>query len=205
MSAEQSKAEQTKARILQGAVQEFAIHGYSRASTNHIMEQVGMAKGLLFHYFPSKQQLYLACLQKVLRDVQQELDAFLRQMSDDLFQRLADFLQWKHRLALERPQAVRFLAGIPKLPAAARPQIDEALLIWRRKNSRLLADYDQELWDPQVNQKDALAVVVLVFESFDLRWVQQMDADPDGDPAELLEHALQLLDVLRVGFYRSCG
>ena len=41
-------------RILDAAIREFAEHGYDKASTNSIVKEAGIAKGLLFHYFGSK-------------------------------------------------------------------------------------------------------------------------------------------------------
>ncbi len=203
MMEEQSKAEQTRERILTVAIQEFAFQGYNKASTNHIMEQVGMAKGLLFHYYSNKQKLYLACLQKVLIDFQKKLDLFMQQMPADLFERLANFLRWKNQLALDQPLTLRFLLGISKLPAEVGSKADDILITWRKKNSQLLADYDQTLWDPKVNQKDALEVLVLIFDAFDQKWVQQMDAGLPKNQEELQCYALRLLDVLKAGFYRN--
>ncbi|MCW3488574.1 TetR/AcrR family transcriptional regulator [Dethiobacter alkaliphilus] len=203
MREELSKAEQTRERILNVAIREFALQGYNKASTNHIMEQVGMAKGLLFHYYSNKQKLYLACLQKVLAEVQKELDQFMQQMPQDLFERLASFLRWKNQLAIDQPLTFRFLLGISKLPSGVRSNADGMLVSLRKKNSQLLADYDQTLWDPKVNQKDALEVVVLLFDAMDHKWVQQMDADALQDQKELLCYALRLLDVLKVGFYQA--
>lgn len=147
MREEQSKAELTRERILNAAIQEFAFLGYNKASTNHIMEQVGMVKGLLFHYYSNKQNLYLACLQKVLTEVQKKLDQFMQQMPEDLFERLVSFLRWKNQLALDQPLTLRFLLGISKLPPEVRSKADGMLVTWRKQNSRLLADYDQTLWD----------------------------------------------------------
>lgn len=203
MMEEQSKAEQTRERILTVAIQEFAFQGYNKASTNHIMEQVGMAKGLLFHYYSNKQKLYLACLQKVLIGFQKDLDLFMQQMPADLFERLTNFLRWKNQLALNQPLTLRFLLGISKLPAEVGSKADDILITWRKKNSQLLADYDQTLWDPKVNQKDALEVLVLIFDAFDQKWVQQMDAGLPQNQEELLCYALRLLDVLKAGFYRN--
>ena len=203
MSEEQSKADQTRERILQGAIKEFALHGYNKASTNHMMEQVGMAKGLLFHYYSSKQKLYLACLERVLTDVQSKLDQFMQQMSEDLFKRLADLLRWKNQLVLDQPLTFRFLLGLSKLPFDVRAKANSMLAAWRNKNSQLLADYDTTLWDPKVNQKDALAVVVLLFDAFDNRWMQQMDSGMSLDQEELLQDSLRLLNVLKDGFYRA--
>src|SRR5690606_10036799 len=38
---------------------EFAEKGYNLASTKQIVKEAGMSKGLLFHYFQNKKQLYL--------------------------------------------------------------------------------------------------------------------------------------------------
>jgi len=201
MTGEQSKAEQAKERILTSAIQEFALQGYSKASTNRIMEQAGMAKGLLFHYFSSKPKLYFACLEKVLGEVQKALDQFMLHMSRDLFQRLASFLRWKSELFYSEPITFRFLLGINKSPYEVRQRVDNMLETWREKNGQLILNYDKNLWNPGVNQKDALEVVVLLFDSLDNRWMQEMDADAFQDREAILNHALRLLDVLRTGFY----
>lgn len=45
-------------RILNAAIDEFAVYGYDRASTNNIVKNAGISKGLLFHYFGNKKELY---------------------------------------------------------------------------------------------------------------------------------------------------
>ncbi len=45
-------------RILNASLDEFASFGYDRASTNNIVKNAGISKGLLFHYFGSKKGLY---------------------------------------------------------------------------------------------------------------------------------------------------
>lgn len=201
MTAEQSKSDQARERIMASAIKEFALQGYSKASTNSIMEQAGMSKGLLFHYFSNKPTLYLACVDKVLGEFQVQLDQFMQQMPQDLFQRLAGFLRWKNELLHREPLTFRFLLGITKLPPEVRQKTDRVLAAWRKKNSQLLADYDTTLWDPNVNQKDALEVVALLFDSLDNRWMQEVESGTSLDREAMLTHALRLLDVLRTGFY----
>lgn len=46
-------------RILNAAISEFAHKGYKNASTNEIVKEAGISKGLIFHYFKNKKQLYL--------------------------------------------------------------------------------------------------------------------------------------------------
>ena len=46
-------------RILNAAINEFAKKGFKNASTNEIVKEAGISKGLIFHYFKNKKQLYL--------------------------------------------------------------------------------------------------------------------------------------------------
>ena len=50
---------QKRERILNAAISEFAQKGYKNASTNEIVKEAEISKGLLFHYFKNKKQLYL--------------------------------------------------------------------------------------------------------------------------------------------------
>ena len=44
--------------IIQAALDEFIEYGYDLASTNRIVERAGIAKGTLFKYFSSKEELF---------------------------------------------------------------------------------------------------------------------------------------------------
>jgi AcrR family transcriptional regulator len=51
--------EKERARILDACVEEFVSRGYEQASTNVMSEKLGIAKGSLFYWFGSKEDLYL--------------------------------------------------------------------------------------------------------------------------------------------------
>ena len=58
------RADQTRARILEAAVNEFsAKSGLAGARTEQIAEAAGVNKALLYYYFQSKQALYDAALE----------------------------------------------------------------------------------------------------------------------------------------------
>ncbi len=44
--------------IINAALKSFALNGYKKTSTDVIVREAGISKGLLFHYFISKQGLY---------------------------------------------------------------------------------------------------------------------------------------------------
>ncbi|MGN1117584.1 MAG: TetR/AcrR family transcriptional regulator [Acutalibacteraceae bacterium] len=58
------KTEITKEKILTAACEEFARFGYDGATVNQICHKHGISKGLVYHNFESKENLYLRCVEK---------------------------------------------------------------------------------------------------------------------------------------------
>ncbi|MGN1001821.1 MAG: TetR/AcrR family transcriptional regulator [Oscillospiraceae bacterium] len=58
------KNQQTRRRILDGALAEFARQGYGASSLNTICAAQGISKGIIYHYFKNKDELYLACVEE---------------------------------------------------------------------------------------------------------------------------------------------
>lgn len=67
--------------ILAAALTEFADKGYAGASVQAIASRAGVAKGLVFHHFSTKKQLYLNVLNKAYRDLMTEVTPHLKQDS----------------------------------------------------------------------------------------------------------------------------
>ena len=57
----------TRARIMAVATREFANKGYEGAGTDEIADRASINKRMIYHYFSSKEQLYLAVLELPLR------------------------------------------------------------------------------------------------------------------------------------------
>lgn len=58
----QEKTQKTKERILAAALAEFGSKSYDAASVNSICEAGQVPKGLLYHNFAGKDELYLQCV-----------------------------------------------------------------------------------------------------------------------------------------------
>ena len=52
----------SKQRILQAAMQEFSAKGYINASLNTVCSENGISKGIIYHYYKDKDELYLLCV-----------------------------------------------------------------------------------------------------------------------------------------------
>ncbi|HJG48673.1 MAG TPA: TetR/AcrR family transcriptional regulator [Facklamia tabacinasalis] len=47
---------------MQSAITEFGLHRYSETSLNAISKESNFSKGIIYHYFKNKHDLYLACV-----------------------------------------------------------------------------------------------------------------------------------------------
>lgn len=66
----------TKKRILDAAIIEFGTFGYDAATMNRICEKYKIAKGLVYHNYKSKEELYCSC-------VEYAVDSFIEYIGDD--------------------------------------------------------------------------------------------------------------------------
>ena len=75
-----------KEEILQIATELFAEHGFSDAMTQVLADRLGVGKGTIYRYFPSKRELFLAAADRVMRKMQEEILASIVGVEDGLEQ-----------------------------------------------------------------------------------------------------------------------
>ena len=88
MSEFLSKVDARRSRILEAALVEFAAKGYKKASTNTIVREAKVSKGLLFHYFISKKELYIYIFKHAKETVQADLYKGVNFADKDVLNRL---------------------------------------------------------------------------------------------------------------------
>jgi TetR/AcrR family transcriptional regulator len=64
--AQSERADQTRARILSAAIDEFSTKGLAGARTEQIAEAAGVNKALIYYYFQGKEALYAAAIETVV-------------------------------------------------------------------------------------------------------------------------------------------
>ncbi len=77
---------ETRQKLVQAAILEFSQQGFANANINRISEAAGLAKGTVYNYFASKQELMLALIREIgafhldyiASRVRQEQDPILR-------------------------------------------------------------------------------------------------------------------------------
>jgi AcrR family transcriptional regulator len=73
-------------QILEAAAALFAKHGYAGTDTQLLAEKLGVGKGTIYRYFPSKEELFLAAADRVMCRMREEIDSRIQDVADPLDQ-----------------------------------------------------------------------------------------------------------------------
>jgi AcrR family transcriptional regulator len=95
-------------QILAAAAELFARHGYAGTDTQLLIEKLGIGKGTLYRYFPSKQDLFLATVDRVMRQLHEEIESSMVDVQDPLDQ-IASAIRAYLAFFAEHPDFVELL------------------------------------------------------------------------------------------------
>lgn len=96
-------------RIINAAIKEFAQKGYDHASTNEIVKEACISKGLLFHYFGNKKQMYFYLFDYCNKIIADEFYKKINLAETDFFARIRQGVKIKVELLTTYPEIFKFL------------------------------------------------------------------------------------------------
>lgn len=99
-------------KILNAAIKVYVQKGYDHASTNEIVKEAGISKGLLFHYFKNKKTLYLFLFDHCVEVVMEDFYKKTVMEEPDFFKRLHDMTLIKIELLQTYPDIFRFFEKV---------------------------------------------------------------------------------------------
>lgn len=105
---EQSKEKQD--RIMNAALKVFSKSNYKHASTDIIIKEAGISKGLLFHYFTNKAGLYSFLYAYCVKYVQMERIQIFQNRENNFFLRTLQVEQAYEKASKKYPYIEMFLA-----------------------------------------------------------------------------------------------
>lgn len=105
----ESLSEEKQRKIINAAYKVFSTYGYKKASTNEIIEEAGISKGLLFHYFKSKKGLYVYIYERGMNLVKEKLYTKIDNSEPDLLARIRVVTDAKIVLVSQYPELFDFL------------------------------------------------------------------------------------------------
>ncbi len=80
----EQKNMRSKTKIFQSAIHEFGLKNYANASINNICNDNKISKGLIYHYYESKDKLFLLCVEECFDKLSDYLNRNVTFYSDDV-------------------------------------------------------------------------------------------------------------------------
>lgn len=99
---QEEKTKNTYNKILNAAIVEFGSNSYENASINTICNTNGISKGLIYHNFKNKDELYLRCVEVCFHDLLQYLQS-TQSSSDDGMEIIQKLMNLRQNFFLENP------------------------------------------------------------------------------------------------------
>ncbi len=99
-------------RIINAAIEEFSLYPYEKASTNNIVKNAGISKGLLFHYFGNKNDMYESLISFVLNKLFDDITSQIAWEERDIFERIKALIIVKIKMSKMYPNMFNFILKV---------------------------------------------------------------------------------------------
>lgn len=193
-------------RIINAAMKEFVQKGYEKASTNEIIKEAGISKGLLFHYFKNKKQLFLFlydyCIDLCMNEFYKKIDL----NEKDFFVRLRKIQLIKLELLNQFPEIFNFLQTA-YMETSSHVKAD-----LEAKNSELTAsstsmifeDIDVSKFKEGLDIKKVFNIILWTFEGFSTELLQKakLSSSNQIDYKKAFAEADVYIDMFKECFYK---
>ena len=110
--------DERRSQLLELSTDLFARHSFAELSMARIAKEAGISKALLYHYFPSKRDLFVAALQQAAEEVgrRTEPDPSLPP-AEALAKSLDAFLRWVEENGLAYRKLIESAGSVPEVGA----------------------------------------------------------------------------------------
>jgi len=125
----QHRSKATVDLVLVAAAQVFEAHGYAAGTTNRIAERAGVSIGTLYQYFPSKEAIAVALLERHIADTDHRLHEWVGHMvveQHSLSEALHDYVTGMLEMHSRQPRLQHILLEETPLPERVHQVLLEA-------------------------------------------------------------------------------
>ena len=192
-------------RIINAAMTEF-LHGFKKASTDNIVREAGISKGLLFHYFGTKENLFNFLIDYGIDTVKREYLDLVNTTQPDILESIWQTSLLKKDLSVKFPSIFDFLTNA-FVEAKTGGEANSNLMRFTQTSAGVIAEIyknaDTSLFRDDVDPKVAVEIIGWAVSGY----AQSKIKDSSGTNArenydKYLDEVQTLLGVLRHVFYK---
>lgn len=192
--------------ILDAAYKEFAEHGYEYASTNRIVKNAKISKGMLFYYFNSKKELFHYLISYGIDYIVNEYLNEIDENERDFIEKYRQMAKIKMKSYTENPHIFHFFGTIyinefDELPEELKKQLLEARNLAYTKTYK---NIDKSLLREDIDPDKIIRLINLTMLGYENELVNSLKGEKISsiDYSEYWKEYDEFLDLLKKVYYK---
>jgi len=193
-----------RTRIINAAMKEFR-YGYKKASTDLIVKEAGISKGILFHYFGTKEQLYAFVVSYVLEFAQMKYFEGLDKEQNDILEILWQAALFKIDISRQYPYLHDFLIG-SYVHSEDVPSVEINSIFEKGYDlayEEMIARCDETLFRDDIDHTKAINILCMTIDGLVNDAKSGFVSGDEESYDKFLEELQSYLDIFRLTFYKN--
>ncbi|WP_066071812.1 TetR/AcrR family transcriptional regulator [Neobacillus soli] len=194
-------------RIINAAIKEFAQKGYNNASTNEIIKEAGISKGLLFHYFGNKKQLFLFLFDYCYELIAEQFYQKINFTETDFFTRIRQAVMVKMELLAAYPDLFKFMEeAYLEDSAEVKIEVDKKVKELNDVNfGKIYEGIDFSKFRADMDIKKVLKIITWTFEKLSEEELYKAKLSPTHhiDYEKVFLQSEDYFEILMKAFYKG--
>lgn len=203
---QQERQKKSKEKILQAAITEFSASGYDKVTMENICTRHGISKGMMYHYYSGKDDLFLLCVQNMYQMMQQYLEENMAELEKkDALHALKEFWILRESFFGEHPPFKNiFENALLRTPPHLFEKIEEIRGPIEALNRQFLHRTIGKIELRENLKKENVSIYLEAMESVFWKLVEQYRREQRiSDVHSLMEAAGELWDMVLLGVVRQ--
>ncbi|TMU87558.1 TetR/AcrR family transcriptional regulator [Bacillus sp. BHET2] len=193
-------------RIINAATRVFAENGYQNASTNAIVKEARISKGILFHYFKSKKELYISLYEHLSELFTEKIYERVDWNEHDIFTTIRTVTLIKFELFTFYPDLINFLtSAFAEEATEVKDDIDhlKAKMV-ESSFATLFSQVDTSKFKDGIDIKKSIQIIYWTFEGFANQQQQKAKyvSVDEINQEEVLAEIDSYIELLKISFYK---
>ncbi len=191
-------------RIINACIKEFSLNGYDNASTNEIVKEAGISKGLLFHYFKNKKMLFFYIYDYAINFYVKYFYDNFDFSETDLFNRFQIALKMKSEIIGDYPLFFKFLEKVYFEDAAeVKNELIEKNKDMIQFSWRIFENIDTSKFRENLNLQQAVNVISWTIEGIENKFTKEVKLTKKAiDYQKSFDEVKEYIELLKKIFYK---
>lgn len=197
----EEKTKRTYEKILAAAIEEFGSKNYDRTSLTTICNKYQIPKGLLYHNFSSKDELYLKCVEACFHKMT-VVSNNIEYTGYEVQERFKVFLSCRQQFFKENPKYANIFFNVVLNPPIHLKK--EVQNIKKKFDTYSRECYEKILSDTPLRDNITIDLAVeyfVIFQEMFNAYFKSKEFDDDDFKSIVLEHEINLSKILDIILY----